>query len=631
MKLIFNRRIFTAMIVLCCFFSLHAQDRFEKIETKLKELEKETPGLTAKIELSVNGTSIQEFVRGIALQNNVNVSIDPSINTKVINNFTNVTVSDVFLFLCKKYDLDINFIGSIISFVPYTPPPIPQIKYASKQIKITYDKITDVITLDLNSDSLSIAAKEITKATGKNVVFAPDLSGKMVSGYIQSMPFSNALDKMAFANGLKVTSTADNFFILEKRDKDMLASTLPMKPGATPPAAGLTLTIESGKLITANAVNTPIADLLGSVSKELGNEYYLFTEPKGTASLNVTGVTFDNFLKHLFNSTEYTFKKEGDLYLIGDRDIEGLRATKVVSLQYRTVDKITEIIPSEMKKGVDIKIFPDLNSLILSGSQPAMDEIESFLRDIDRVVPVVMIEVIIADVSKSHTVATGIEAGLGKAPKQTGGTVFPGVDLTLSSNSLNEIIEGINGLGSVNLGSVTPNFYLAIKALETQGFLKIRSTPKLATLNGHEAKMSIGKQEYYLEQQNNVITNQSTQNIITNTYKSVSADLSVTINPIVSGDDQITMDILVKQSSFTARISPSAPPGTITRDFKSLIRVKNGEMIMLGGLEENTMNDSGSGVPFLSRIPVIKWFFSSRTKIKSKNKLTIFIKPTVIY
>jgi type II secretory pathway component HofQ len=52
---------------------------------------------------------------------------------------------------------------------------------------------------------------------------------------------------------------------------------------------------------------------------------------------------------------------------------------------------------------------------------------------------------------------------------------------------------------------------------------------------------------------------------------------------------------------------------------------------MIGGLEEESTNETGSGTPFLSRIPIIKWFFSSRTKAKSKSKLTIFIKPTVIY
>ena len=62
-----------------------------------------------------------------------------------------------------------------------------------------------------------------------------------------------------------------------------------------------------------------------------------------------------------------------------------------------------------------------------------------------------------------------------------------------------------------------------------------------------------------------------------------------------------------------------------------MMRVKNQEMILLGGLEQNSTNESGSGIPFLSRIPIIKWFFSSRSRSKSDNKLAVFIRPTVIY
>jgi type IV pilus assembly protein PilQ len=90
------------------------------------------------------------------------------------------------------------------------------------------------------------------------------------------------------------------------------------------------------------------------------------------------------------------------------------------------------------------------------------------------------------------------------------------------------------------------------------------------------------------------------------------------------------MEVSVKQSSFTQRISPTAPPGNITRDFQSLVRVKNGETVILGGLEENTDNESSTGTPFLSRVPILKWFFSSRNKTKSKDKLTIFIKATIV-
>ncbi len=610
------------------------QDRFTVIEDKLRELSNDTPGLNEKVELSVNGVPIQEFIRGLAASNNLNVSIDPNLKAQVVNNFSNVSVADVLLFLCKKYDLDVVFIGNIMSFSQYAAPIAALVikKYIPKQLNISYDSIGDLLSLDLSKDSLALVVKELTKETGKNVLFSPDLAGKMVSGYIQNMLFNPALEKFAFANDLKVTPTKDNFYLIEK----METVSANQKNGSSKQSAysakpGLNVKMNSDKLITVDAVNMAISDILSAVSADFKNNYFLFSEPKGNLSLNISNATYDQFLNHLFNNTDYTFKKEGELYLIGDRNIEGLRSTKVVSLKYRTVDKIIDFIPAELKKGLEVKMFSDQNSLILCGSQPKIAELEAFLRDIDRVVPVISIEVLIIDVRNSHVVSSGIKAGLGTAPTPSGGDVFPSLNLNLGANAINSIIDGVNGTGLANLGKVSPNFYVNLQLMEQNGDIKINSTPLLCTLNGHEAKMSIGETRYYLEQNSNVIATTSTTTQNTQIYKPLNAEFAMTINPAVSGDEQITMDIYVKQSSFTTQTGTNGPYGTSSRDFKSLIRVKNQEMIMLGGLNEDTKNEASTGVPLLSRIPIIKWFFSSRSKTSSKNKLTIFIKPTVIY
>jgi type IV pilus assembly protein PilQ len=627
-----KKRLILLVTFATVFFSFtFSQDRFTIIESKLKELAvKDSPGLNDKVDLSVNGVSIQDFIRGIATTSNLNISIDPLLTSKVYNNFSNVTVIDVFIFLCKKNDLDIAFVGNIISFLPYNAPKPPPETYVPKEIKITFDKNTDFISLDLSNDSLYLVAKELTRITQKNIVFAPELSSKLLSGYILNMPFSKAMDQLSFANDIKISTVDDNVYAIEKKDKEVQAK-LSQSKSVTAPVQGLNIKQEPNFHVSIDAVNIPIADIVANVSKELAYNYFLFSELKGNATMKVTNVTYDQFLTYVLNATDYTYRKQADLYMIGDRNIEGLRVTKLVQLKYRTIEKIVDFIPAELKKKVDMKIFPDLNGIILSGSQPSILEIESFIRDIDQIVPVITIEVMLVDVRNSKTLSAGIEAGIGESPKPTNGTLYPGVNLSLSSSAVNNIISGINGFGIVNLGSVTPKFYLTLKALETQGVLKLRSTPQLATLNGNEAKMSIGKTEYYPETQTTIIGNVTGGAQTATQWKSVNADLSLSINPIVSGNEQITLEIKVKQSSFTERISPNAPPGTITRDFSSLIRVKNQEMIMLGGLDENSVSDTGSGVPFLSRIPVLKWLFSSRTRAKSNNKLTVFIKPTVLY
>lgn len=632
------------VLILCLFLSIssYADDRIKQIENQLSALTTDMPGLEENVQMSVSGVSIQEFMRGIAEAHKLNISVDPSIQQNIVNNFANATVSDVLLFICKEYNLSINFIGSIMSIVKYIPPQEKIVVAPPKVLKISYHSPTNKLSLDLKNDTLDNTIREIAKKSKKNIVIDAGVPTQLVSVYIEDMDFDKALEKLGIANNLLISKTNDDSYLVEKTalgannnnttsgaSNNRNATT--KNPNNSTVNSDLSFEVNGFSDISVYGTNVPIEEVIKAIAKEIGVNYFLISDIKEKTSINVTSTNFKGLLDNLLQGTETTYSIKEGIYVIGERKTEGLRATKVIQLQHRSVEKVNENIPAEIKQGVSIKEFLDLNSLILSGSEPRIFEIEQFIKDIDKVVPVVLIEVMIIDYSNSRTNSTGIEAGLGESPSTTGGTVFPEPNVSLNSNSINELIESFNGFGVLNLGKVTPNFYLNIRALETQGILRVKSTPKLATLNGHEATMTIGNTAYYVEETTNTLANQTTQTINTRVYKSVNADLSVTIKPFVSGDDQITLEITVSQSDFTEKIEPGAPPGSVSRNFTSYIRVKNQEMILLGGLEEKSIRESGRGVPFLSRIPVIKWFFSSRNREKSKSKLNVFIKPTVIY
>jgi len=618
-----------------CLFQLAiiAQDRFIIIEQSLNELVQESPGLNEKVELSVSNVGVQEFIRGLAIAHNLNISVDPGLRGSVVNNFSNVSVSEVLLFLCKQHDLDIEFIGSIMYFSKHIAPKPEPAVYVPKKVKIHYDAKTDFLSIDFRKDSLEIVAREITKISFKNVVLAPDLEGKLVSVFIQNRPFDNTLDKMAFANNLVITKTEDNFYLIEKKETASIRTTgrRPITKRIGRKGGGqLDIKVVDGEFLNVNAFDVPIADVIATVSSELFVNYFLFSEPKGNTTLFIENATYEEFLNYLLNGSNFTFKKQENVYLIGERKLEGLRTTEIVQLQHRTVESLIKYIPPELKQDVNIQEFTDLNSLILSGSHPKINEIKQFLKDIDKIVPVILIEVLIVDAKKFSFIKTGINIGTGTPPNSTQ-SILPGLDYTFSTQTINNLINSFNGFGIFNLGKVTPNFYISLSALEDAGIIEISSTPKLSTLNGKEATLSIGETEYYLETTNNVIGTQNPQNIITQSYKSLSADLTITIKPIVSGDDQVTLDISVKQSNFKEKQAEFAPRGQETKSFKSVIRVKNEEMVLLGGLESQTRTNTGTGTPVLSRIPIIKWFFSSKTRNKDNRKLNIFIKPTIIY
>ena len=624
------------LFVLGLLFQVSAQDRIRSLENQLKSMVADNPGLESTVDLSVSEVPIQEFLRAVAMTNALNISVAPELKIQVVNTFTNVTVIDVLVFLCKEYDLKIDFVGNIMSVTKFELPPEAPKKYVPKKLDINYDGRNELLSFNLKTDSLFLVAKEITTVSDKNVVLAPELIGKMVSGFVQKLAFADALDKLAFANGLVVEVGNDGSFLITESKQEEQANTSSRrnnKRGKNKPdvPSGLFLEVTKDSLLTVDGVGVKGSEIIKAISSELGKNYYLFSEMQEATTVQVEGLSYEEFLSYLLNGTDMTFKKEGSIYLIGKRNLEGLRETRIVRFQNRTIKEMEEFIPTEMKEGVKIKVVEEMNAMVLSGSEPQIKEIESFLKDMDQVVPVVMIEVIIVDVNRSRTDEAGLDMGLGDAPVATGGSILSGLDFTLNSSSFNGILAALSGLGSFNFGQVTPNFYVSLKALESQGFLRSRSTPLLSTLNGHKATMTIGNQEYYLEVTNNVIGTQNPQNQITQQFKSVNAALTLDIVPVVSADGQVTMDISVTQSDFTSRISPQAPPGQVTRDFRSLIRVKDQEMIMLGGLEEKSISESGRGWPILSRIPILKWLFSSRSRKKDKTQLNIFIKPTIIY
>lgn len=584
------------------------------------------PGLNQTVDLSVNNLPIQELIRSIAIANRINVVIDPSIKLFVTNNFVDVPAKDVFSYLCNTYELEVALNGKIISFVRAKQVE-PEIK--RRVIDIAYDSVTTLLSLNLRNDSLTSISKLITTLTGNNVLVMPESRNKIVSIYLKSANVEEALTMLAFTNNLELEKEKGAFILGAAEDNTVSGNN---KDGIKKGSQGfINVEILGKDRLKINAVDASISDLVRQVSKQCGIEYFIYSEIKGNTYLYLDGATYEEFLKALFNTTLYTYKFDNGIYLIGERQAESLRETRVYQLKYRSIKDVNDAIPKGLITDMSVFEFVELNSLIFSGSKPAINEVISFIEKIDKVVPLISIDVIIIDNRSGFEVSSGITAGLAKEPVATSGEVFSGIDVTFGSESINKLINSFNGFGSVNLGNVTPNFYVSLKFMEQQGIIKVRSTPKLSTLNGHEANIVIGETEYYVQENTDFIINQSTSQKTTKQYKDVTAEFSLKITPYVSGDEQITLEVTVKQSTFTTRITPDAPPGQLSRDFSSLIRVKNNEMILLGGLEVSSLNETSSGLPWISRLPIIKWLFSSRDKNTQNNKLNIFIKPTIIY
>lgn len=613
------KKFYILIFLLLVTLSLNAQSdttRFSEIRQKLDLLVGRDSTYRHEIDISTGSMPLAEMLRGVALTNGVSISVKS--DAVITCNFSRAKIVDLIYFVCKEYSLDIDVVGNIVSIFNYSAPavllPPPLVKYDSAGRKISYE---------LLNHNLTEVSKMITNLSGVNIIVPQSLYSKTVSGFVKSMALSDAI----------VTLASTNKLVSQRRDSDVWEMMTPEeKPLLRRQFAPNQLLVDSLGMITANLSGGNIGDIIVDLCEKLGHNYFFITPLSGRTSLYVKNVDFETLLNVMFTGTSLGYYVDSGVYLFGTQGKENsLGTTKIYRMNYRTVTKIVDIIPQELKKGVQVQMFADLNSIIVSGDSRLVSRVVQFLKSIDESVPMITMDIMIVDVTKSVTMEAGITMGFGEKPvEKMSGTVSAGVNLSLGASSVNNLINSFNGLGVVNLGKVSNDFYASLKFLEGNGNIELRSTPKLSTLNGHEATMKSGETKYYKEILNNIIGSQNPIQSESFTWKSVEANLSVKITPLVSSDRQITLDVEIEQSEFTAREEKDAPPGTVTRTFKSIIRVKNEEMVLLGGLERNSHEKTSSGVPFIARIPVLKWLFGTTKNNKSSQKLNIFIKPTLL-
>lgn len=636
-----KRKLKILILVLICSVTAFAQPTLKEMERDILDLAKIQPGLNEKVQVSVSGITLADFISAVAFEHNLNISVDDNLKSLVVNNFYDAQVKDVLIFLIKEHDLVIDISGTIISFHDRPEQQTVVEPYQPKPIDVSYRNDNHFLSLNLKNDSLYRVAEAITKVSENNVILSPRVKERTVSVYIENRPFEQVMDMMAKSNGLKVTTDQNGFYYLDSEE-------LPQPAGNTnrnnSNRNGNTSGRQSGGemvlelnpnnpgRLNVDATNASIRTIIEAASNQLNEHYFMYDEPDGNKTLKVENVTYVELLSHLLNGTEYTFKKGDDYYLIGNRNTEGLRATELIRLENRTIEAVIDLIPQELVADIEIKEFVELNGMVVSGSYLKIEELKSFIQSVDQVVPMVQIDIIIVFSEKTSGVTKQMKAGISDQPTVTSGEVFPGLDMTLGSETINGLINAFNGFGVINIGAVTPNFYASLQFLESNSVIDITSTPKISALNGHEATFSVGETSYYQEERVNIQSSIGGPVQVSNrVWKETNANLDIIVKPFVSADEYVTLEISVTQNDFQGKVDPTAPPNQSTQSFVSLIRVKNGEMILMGGLEKDSKEDSGSGTPFLSRVPVVKWLFSDRTKSKEKSKLHVFIKPTVTY
>jgi general secretion pathway protein D len=179
-----------------------------------------------------------------------------------------------------------------------------------------------------------------------------------------------------------------------------------------------------------------------------------------------------------------------------------------------------------------------------------------------------------------------------------------------------------------------------IKFLKTQGDVNSISNPKVLTLNNQPALITAGTEYFYKIKSE---TNQqgtgggvaaTTQN---ENVQSVFAGVLLTITPEISDDKTITLRINPSLSETTTSMSDipntgrDMPPDLARRQLSSVVTVKDGNRIILGGLINTKNTNNMSKIPILGDIPIISYLFKYESKIKETQELVIIIEPHIIH
>lgn len=717
-----------SLLIIFLFLSYNllgqVENRVATIENKFELLKVDHPQFEEKVNVNLSNTTLSNLLLAISQVHGININVSPELESiNIINNFSNVSIEHLLIFLAREYDLEIKFTGNILSISKFSPSVSPPLQ---KEVSVSYLPQRDIISLDLKNDPLEKVFRKITDVSGKNLVFAPGMESLPLSAYLSNVPFESAMEKLALSNHLKVSQTRDGFYIFNSLQTQNTN-------GGVNTAISISDNFYYKVLDTVNRMievefkNAPARDIIYSLAHDLNLNIFTAAslQDLGVVTVKAEMIDFDTLLLKIFesvthsnsntgslnnlnanqnrniqnqeniqtrNNGNYTFKKEGNLYFFGTEDQLSLKQVEVIQMMHRSIEMLTnptkgsqngrrpgsneffqgspnlygnnnqqgnmqgqgqlntaarsntaqtesgltenikKIIPDELLNEIDVKIDAELNSFVVSGPAARIERFKRFVNYIDKPVPVILIEVMILEVNRSAIVETGVSFGLDDEAVTTKGQAFPSANMRLGAETINRVIGGFDGFGTLNIGKVLPNFYMDIKALEANGNLKIISTPKLSTLNGHKAHLSSGQTTYYAVTTQNFYGSQIPQSSEITNYYPIDAELALHIMPFVSGDGEITMDINVVQSSFNGeRINADAPPGMNSREFSSILRMRDQDVAVLGGIEERTKDDSGSGVPLLARVPLLKWLVSERRREDSKRKLTILIKPTVIY
>ncbi|WP_300859579.1 pilus (MSHA type) biogenesis protein MshL [uncultured Helicobacter sp.] len=463
---------------------------------------------------------------------------------------------------------------------------------------------------------LSKIIEEVATQCQLNIIYLQEntkamLDSKKMAIHIQNKPIKKVLDSLITSN--------DFYYNLHNET---------LKIGSL-----LTKTFEISYIATTR-VGSSNTDIVFSQDNQIQSVYNtsLHNAPLAISNFELDSQSHKMAIGKATANNPNIGKSGTKIYSIDEIDFWGELHNEIAAIAYAPGDSY-QPNPIELKgKSKDIIINKAAGLLTITATPTQMRRIEAYIKNLnEKIQKQVLIDVHIFSLQHTNNQTYGVDWGefykLGNLS-----TLPPSAD----SQSSNVNVDSSGNSFAINIFSQGVSINRIIEFLQTYGKVQSISNPKVLTLNNQPAIISVGSVLRYSQNTTYQTTTQGTS-IQNNAqaFPSVFAGILLDVTPSIK-DSKIILKInpsITKTKDIAIENQTTAletPPNLSTKQLSSLVQVKDGEQIILGGLIDKTEGQTIRKVPILGDIQLIKYLFSYKRNIKETQEMIIVISPHII-
>ena len=321
-------------------------------------------------------------------------------------------------------------------------------------------------------------------------------------------------------------------------------------------------------------------------------------------------------------------------------------ASPVASQQQGT----TVVKRATFREAASVIINPESGLVVIRATSRQHEKVQEFL---DQVAASarrqVMIEATIAEVRLSDRYQKGINWQSLRSQRSDGGRSAGFQMAQKPTGTVNGAVpDPLTGTATAGaaflLNYVAPGLGISatISLLETFGNVRVLSSPKIGVLNNQTAVLKVVNNTIYFDIKADTTTSSTglATTSVTTTPRSVSVGLVMTVTPQISDSDIVLLNVRPSISRISGSKNdpnPNIPAGLVnavpeieTREMESVLRLADGEIAVMGGLMQDSIDHTTNEIPGLAGLPLIGSFFRQRDETTTKTELVVFLRPHVI-